>query len=66
MQRPVVSRKVRGAMKSREGRGYSLSELHEVGLDGFEAIRRGILFDKLRGTKHEENVQKLKAILAEK
>jgi ribosomal protein L13E len=66
MQRPVVTGKVRGAMKSREGRGYSLSELHEIGLDGFEAIRRGIPFDKFRDTKHEENVQKLKAILEQK
>jgi ribosomal protein L13E len=63
MERAVVKRHLRGVAKTREGRGYSLAELGEVGLDGFTALKRDIPFDKFRKTKHEENVKKLSSIL---
>ena len=63
MERAVVKRRLRGVAKVREGRGYSLAELREVGLDGFAALKRGIPFDKFRKTKHEENVKKLSSSL---
>lgn len=59
----MVKRHLRGVTRSREGRGYSLAELREVGLDGFVAVKRGIPVDKFRKTKHEENVKKLSSIL---
>ncbi|MEM2760684.1 MAG: ribosomal protein L13e [Nitrososphaerales archaeon] len=63
MERGIVKRRLKGVMRIREGKGFSLSELREVGLDGFKARQKGIVFDKFRNTKHEENVQKLKSIL---
>ncbi len=63
MERPTVKRRLKGVIGAREGRGYSLVELREVGLDGFKAMEKGISFDKFRKTKHEENVQRLKQTL---
>ena len=63
MERAIVKRRLKGVNKIREGRGYSLAELQEVGLDGFKAVKKGIPFDKFRKTKHEENVKKLRSIL---
>ncbi len=63
MERPVVKRRLKGVNRVRKGRGYSLGELREVGLDGFKALEKGISFDRFRKTKHEENVQRLKQIL---
>lgn len=61
-----MKRRLKGVNKTREGRGYSLAELREVGLDGFDAVRKGIPFDKFRKTKHEENVQRLSSIIKQK
>ncbi len=63
MQRPVVKSHTKGVRKPREGKGYSLAELREVGLDGFRALEKGIPFDKFRKTKHEQNVQLLEEAL---
>ncbi len=65
MKKAVAKRKTRGVIKVREGRGYSLAELKEVGFDGFRAVQKGIPFDKFRGTKHEENVEQLRTIFKE-
>lgn len=66
MERAIVKRRLDGVKKVREGRGYSLVELREVGLDGFKALQKGIPFDRFRRTKHEENVQRLSSIFKQK
>jgi ribosomal protein L13E len=66
MEMAIAKRRLKGVNKVREGRGYSLAELREVGLDGFEAVKKGIPFDKFRKTKHEENVKKLSSIVRQK
>lgn len=66
MEKAIVKRRLKGVSKVREGRGYSLAELREVGLDGFEAVKKGIPFDKFRKTKHEENVNRLRSVIGQK
>jgi len=44
----------------REGRGFSLGELREAGLDPKKAMKLGIYVDKRRKTVHEWNVKALK------
>lgn len=66
MERATVVSSSSNVSKVREGRGYSLAELREVGLDGFEAVRRGIPYDKSRTTKHDENVKRLSEMLKKK
>ncbi|MFQ5940884.1 MAG: ribosomal protein L13e [Nitrososphaerales archaeon] len=63
MERAVVKRRLKGVTKVREGRGYSLRELKEVGLDNFKAVKMDIPLDKFRKTKHQENVKKLGSIV---
>jgi ribosomal protein L13E len=63
MEKAIAKRLVRGTVKVREARGYSLAELREVGLDRFKAMESGIQVDKLRRTKHDENVKKLSSTL---
>jgi len=46
----------------RTGRGYSLEELKEVGIDRRAARKRGLPVDIWRQTKHPENVDQLKSI----
>jgi len=41
MERAIVKKRLKGAVKIRKGRGYSLAELREVGLDGFKAMEKG-------------------------
>ena len=65
MERAIVKRRLKGALEVREGKGYSLAELRAVGLDGFKAVEKGVLFDRRRRTKHDENVQKLCSIFKE-
>ncbi|WP_455369779.1 ribosomal protein L13e [[Eubacterium] cellulosolvens] len=47
----------------RKGRGFSKSELHEAGLSIYSAIRLGIRSDPLRKTKHQKNIDELRAFL---
>jgi len=65
MKKAVVKRQTEGAIKVREGRGYSLAKMKEASFDGFSAQQKGIPFDKFRRTKHDENVEQLRAILKE-
>ena len=46
---------------SRTGRGFSLDELKEAGLNARIARKHGIPTDVWRSTKYEENVEALKA-----
>lgn len=46
----------------RTGRGYSLEELKEAGIDPRVARKAGVPVDAWRQTKHPENVDQLKSI----
>lgn len=48
--------------KKRVGRGFSLFELKEAGINIKEAKKLGIYVDKRRKSLHEENVKKLKEL----
>ena len=54
---PIVHRK---GCKKRKGRGFSRNELKEVGLSLGIALKMGIPVDKMRRTKHVENVEALR------
>ncbi|MEA1993059.1 MAG: ribosomal protein L13e [Euryarchaeota archaeon] len=47
----------------REGRGFSLKEIKEAGIDVHKARKLGFLVDKRRKTSYEENVQKIRDLL---
>lgn len=53
---------VRNGFIVRTGRGYSLEELEEVGIDPRAARKIGVPVDLWRQTKHSENVDRLKSI----
>ena len=53
---------VRNGYVVRKGRGYSLGELKEAGLDPHTARRSGVPVDVWRQTKYPENVERLKSI----
>lgn len=61
MLHPIVRGPQTG--KKREGRGFSIDELKEVGLPLGLAKRRKIPVDLRRNTKHDENVELLRKIL---
>ncbi|NHJ13266.1 MAG: hypothetical protein EAX95_06285 [Candidatus Thorarchaeota archaeon] len=46
--------------KPRRGRGFSLGETREAGLDVLEARQMGVIVDERRRTVHPENVEILK------
>lgn len=54
--------KVRHGYFIRTGRGYSLEELKEVGIDPRVARKRGVPVDVWRQTKHPENIEQLQSI----
>ena len=47
---------------SRVGRGFSMAELKEAGLDARTARKHGVPTDVWRDTKYEQNVEQLKTI----
>lgn len=61
MKRPIV--KSPGRKVFRIGRGFSLGELAEVGLDIDKARRLGIAVDRRRRSVRKENIEDLKAYI---
>jgi ribosomal protein L13E len=65
IEKPVVKHTIRDVSIVRSGRGYSISELKQCGLDNIKFARnRGIIIDKLRKTAYPENIQRLKILVA--
>ena len=63
INKPIVKRQIRGTNLIRKGRGFSKSELKEVGITNMSmAKNNGIPIDLLRKTKNPENVEQLKPI----
>jgi ribosomal protein L13E len=63
INKPIIKRQIRGVKFIRNGRGFSKSELSEVGIvDIRMAKNKGIPIDLLRKTKNPENVEQLKPI----
>ena len=61
--KPIVKRQIRGVELVRNGRGFSKSELKEVGIVNIRmAKNKGIPIDLLRKTTIPENVEQLKPI----
>jgi ribosomal protein L13E len=63
---PIVRRRIRGIESIRAARGFSKSELKEVGIGSINFARnQGISVDVLRKTTVPENIEKLKLIAGE-
>ena len=63
VNKPIIRRQIRGVKFIRNGRGFSKSELKEVGIINIRmAKNKGIPIDLLRKTKNPENVEQLKPI----
>ena len=63
INKPIVKRQIRGVEFIRNGRGFSKSELKEVGIiDISMAKNKGIPIDVLRNTTIPENVEQLRPI----
>ena len=63
---PIVRRRIRGIESIRAARGFSTSELKEVGFGSINFARnKGISVDVLRKTTIPENIEKLKLIAEE-
>jgi large subunit ribosomal protein L13e len=61
----IVSPTVYGKKGPRDGKGFSKPELGEIGISSDEAFRLGIPVDKRRGTKYDENVERLRSYVEE-
>lgn len=61
--KPLVFKK---GEKQRLGKGFSLSELKKTGLNPKQALKLKIPIDPRRKTSHEENIETLKKLLAER
>lgn len=61
----VVHKPGERRLKKRIGRGYSIGELREAGIDIKMARKLGIYVDKRRKTIYKENVENLKKYLEE-
>lgn len=63
INKPIVKRQIRRVKFIRSARGFSKSELKEVGLINMSMAKsNGIPIDLLRKTKNPENVEQLKLI----
>lgn len=62
---PLVYKPGTGSLKTRRGRGFSIGELKEAGIDLNLAKKLGIYVDKRRKSVHRENVEALKKYLEE-
>lgn len=66
VNKPIVKRHLRYIELTRNGRGFSKSELKELGLININFARNnGIPVDVLRKTKIPENIEQLKLISKE-
>ena len=63
INKPVIKPQIRGTKLVRNGRGFSKSELKEVGIVNIRmAKNKGIPIDLLRKTTIADNVEQLKPI----
>ena len=63
VSKPITKRQIRGITLVRNGRGFSKSELKEVGIVNIRmAKNKGIPIDLLRKTTIADNVEQLKPI----
>jgi ribosomal protein L13E len=63
INKPIIKRQIRGITLVRNGRGFSKSELKEVGIVNVRmAKNKGIPIDLLRKTTIAENVEQLRPI----
>ncbi|MFL6383647.1 MAG: ribosomal protein L13e [Nitrososphaeraceae archaeon] len=63
INKPIVKRQIRDTNFIRNGRGFSKSELKEVGIINMSMAKsNGIPVDLLRKTKNPENVEQLTLI----
>ncbi|HZC20448.1 MAG TPA: ribosomal protein L13e [Nitrososphaeraceae archaeon] len=63
INKPIIKRQIRGTTLVRNGRGFSKSELKEVGIvDIRMAKNKSIPIDVLRKTTIAENVEQLRPI----
>ncbi len=62
---PIVYKPGTGGLKTRKGRGFSIGELREAGIDLNTAKKLGIYVDRRRKSVHKENVEALKKYLEE-
>ena len=60
-----VEATVRKGLKTRKGKGFSISELTEVGLNPGEARRIGVPVDTRRSSAHKMNIEVLKEYIDE-
>ena len=64
--KPIVKREIRDIKLIRKGRGFSMSELKESGLDNLKVARKNdIPIDVFRKTKIPENIEQLRPIVKE-
>ncbi|HEY6885790.1 MAG TPA: ribosomal protein L13e [Nitrososphaeraceae archaeon] len=63
INKPIVKRQIRDVRFIRSGRGFSKSELKEVGVINFTMVKnKGVPVDLLRKTTIAENVEQLKLV----
>ena len=66
INKPIVKRPIRNIELARKGRGFSMPELKESGLNDIRIARKsGIPVDILRKTKISENIEQIKPIVKE-
>jgi ribosomal protein L13E len=66
LNKPVVKSAIRNIELIRKGRGFSKSELKELGINNIRIARKsGIPVDVFRKTKNPENIEQLKPVVKE-